>query len=727
MYNSTKYVKSKNDSYINQENNLNTSPESNLIVNPNISSEDLIKNLVLSESPSINLENSLNSSVINSNLTKFINIPKTFKTILDSVYSTNIENIKLITQITNYNKYIINLSGTSNFVAINSTTSDTNYLITLNNLNNNLTNITWKKILETIFTFIPDSDGNYILESDLHSNFAIDCLWIGTNNYKNNLIANNNFGADRISGSVDGSGGNSGYITFYYDITNKYLIAKNRYYYNFQAYINTGNVDPSKYSNNAYGGGSGHILDKNFPYSGYYIYYNTSLNILELSLTNKTNFNIYESPIDLNIPKDLNPNNISRVSNLSASILYKNNGVLLTGLKQITNQINSLTPKILPSYIDQIYTYDSKLNITNGANVDNAIYSALDKIFSSNNDIRYSKSKYLGFRQTLINNIISSNSIANAYLNSMCVYQIYFTNELDSKGVYHPFMIIANLSVPSGPTRFINVNRPPGDAINHFYNKISQNNYESSYVTRDALLQDFLTKIPMRDYGKAGTITTNGNKNKNVMKIIKTLKDEEPSGTKYSYDVYNYSSISSCGIACDGTEIYPTLNNVLQPSSTQAELTASGHHSGQGLGTHYHADSFQCGTNELNLYNKSDYVNQTHPPLIGFGFDGIALYGSYTIGYDTTTNNYKTIYNYMEGYDVPLDEYGAHTHGNYDYHYHAHSVGSKSIQSYVGNNNFTVPILLKGAWTGDCSSIPYFTELDRPSQDFNFVGKYQKK
>ena len=54
----------------------------------------------------------------------------------------------------------------------------------------------------------------------------------------------------------------------------------------------------------------------------------------------------------------------------------------------------------------------------------------------------------------------------------MCVYQVYFTNELDSNGVYHPFMVIANLSVPSGPTRFINVNRPPGDAINHFFNKI---------------------------------------------------------------------------------------------------------------------------------------------------------------------------------------------------------------------------------------------------------------
>ena len=704
----------------NSTNNTPNNTTNNTTSSSNTGNNSTTINTVNNSSITTGNENSLTSIVISSNLTKYINIPKTFKKILDTIYSTNIDNINLISNITNYNKYIINIDRTSDYIGINSTTSTKDYIITLNNLSKN---ITWKNVLETIFTFIQDIDGNYIIESDLHSNFAIDCIWISTSNYMNTLHGNNNFGTDRVSGSSDGSGGYSGYVTFSYDTVNKYIIAKNRYYYNYESYISTGDVDPSKYPNNAYGGGLGHILDKKFPYSGYYMYYNTLNSTLELSQTNKTIFNIYDSPIDLNIPKDLNPNNIRRVSNLGTSILNKSNGVLLTGLTQITNQINSLTPKIIPNYATQIYTYDSKLNVTNSNYVDNAVYTMLDYIYNTNSDIRYSKAKYLGFRQTLINNIISSNSVANAYLNSMCVYQVYFTNEKDSNGKYHPFMIIANLSVPSGPTRFINVNRPPGDAINHFYNTISENNYDVQYVTRDATIQDFLTKIPMRDYGTAGSITSNGNKNESIMKTIRTLKDDETEGSKYSYDVYNYSSISSCGIACDGAEIYPTLNNALQPSSTQSELTASGHHSGQGLGTHYHADSFQCGTNELNLYNKSDYINQTHPPLVGFGFDGIALFGSYTIGYDTSTNTHKTTYDSMEGYDIQLDEYGAHSHGNYGYHYHAHSVGSKTIQSYTGNDNFTVPILLKGAWAGNCSSIPNFIELDRPSQQSNYVGK----
>ena len=31
----------------------------------------------------------------------------------------------------------------------------------------------------------------------------------------------------------------------------------------------------------------------------------------------------------------------------------------------------------------------------------------------------------------------------------------------------------------------------------------------------------------------------------------------------------------------------------------------------------------------LNLYNIDDYSSNSHPPLIGFGYDGIALYGKY--------------------------------------------------------------------------------------------------
>lgn len=37
--------------------------------------------------------------------------------------------------------------------------------------------------------------------------------------------------------------------------------------------------------------------------------------------------------------------------------------------------------------------------------------------------------------------------------------------------------------------------------------------------------------------------------------------------------------------------------------------------------------------NGLSLYNQRDYAGQNHPPLLGFGFDGIALYGRYLPSY----------------------------------------------------------------------------------------------
>ena len=45
----------------------------------------------------------------------------------------------------------------------------------------------------------------------------------------------------------------------------------------------------------------------------------------------------------------------------------------------------------------------------------------------------------------------------------------------------------------------------------------------------------------------------------------------------------------------------------------------------------YHADTFNISNNEFSIYNNRDFSNVTHPPLIGFSYDGIALYGKYDL------------------------------------------------------------------------------------------------
>ena len=96
----------------------------------------------------------------------------------------------------------------------------------------------------------------------------------------------------------------------------------------------------------------------------------------------------------------------------------------------------------------------------------------------------------------------------------------------------------------------------------------------------------------------------------------------------------------------------------------------------------------------MNLYNLPDYVGHDHPPLIGFGLDGVALYGKYESSYPR-----------MDGVKSELDLFGGHEHDNYDYHYHAHPVESSELGS---RNKYTIHVLLRGAWAGKIGSIPDF-------------------
>jgi hypothetical protein len=232
-----------------------------------------------------------------------------------------------------------------------------------------------------------------------------------------------------------------------------------------------------------------------------------------------------------------------------------------------------------------------------------------------------------------------------------------------------------------------------------------------------------LSKIPMLDYGNVTDISQN-----TVLAYANLCYDSGYSPIP-PYDIYNYAMLAAAGIMIDGVVIFPVMNNALNTSQFQAEISAKGHHVGRSLsaGLHYHADGHAAHEDNIfNVYNTMDYVGRSHPPLIGFSFDGIALYGRYSSTYST-----------MDGYSTALDDYGGHSHDGYGYHYHCHDVEveetygathttlydySVVYQNTPTHIHYTEHVLLKGAYKGYIDQVPYFLQSGL-NQSTVFVGK----
>ena len=289
--------------------------------------------------------------------------------------------------------------------------------------------------------------------------------------------------------------------------------------------------------------------------------------------------------------------------------------------------------------------YETQFGDSDEASV--AASGALDAIEASltgqGATLRYSKDVYLTFRESLLSYEFGAVDMYNSVLGETTVENVYFTNAADDDGVYHPFMVIASHNAPAGPQFLIDVARPPGD-------NCCEGGYAEQNVTRNAVLEVKLVKIPLTDHGLVSTFTDND------LSSYGTLA-EDMGLTEEDWTIDNYTSLSSTGIAVDGVMIYPASNNVLVYATFSAEITESGIHVGRAMGFHYHADGHSFNGNGINLYNLSDYDGHTHPPIIGFVFDGIALFGKYESTYDS-----------MDGYDDVLDDYNGHTHGDYGYH-----------------------------------------------------------
>ena len=395
--------------------------------------------------------------------------------------------------------------------------------------------------------------------------------------------------------------------------------------------------------------------------------------------------------------EDMNPTSNDWQTNAFAAWPTKDGVVEVTSIAN--SSLNSLRDGTAGDNIDSSYREQF------GTSADaTAVASAyLDQIeaalTNAGESLRYPKELYLAARANFLSHTFGAIDEVNAELGESTVPFVYFTNAQDDSGVYHPFMVVGTRNGTGGPNFLIDVARPPGDG---------SGTYEESTITRNAFLTNGLYRVPMKDYGLITTLLDNDMSSYNNLALAAGIDTS-------LYDVYNYASYSVSGITLDGVKIYPSYNNTLYFTPMNGEITSTGVHVGQGMTLHFHSDGHSFNGNGINLYNIEDYVGKQHPPLIGFGLDGIAIYGKY-----------ETSYSSMDGYSVALDEYGGHEHDDYGYHYHAHAEDVSSTDKTGAVFNFTQHFMMVGAYKGNINSIPDFqnggTNQLKDSELAKYVG-----
>lgn len=591
--------------------------------------------------------------------------PLRFSSILDQSYTMPATLVQA-TSFTTLKKYMLKYTNGS-YLAI-----DTSFNLVLTSSTEK-----YKDVLPKIFGVVSDplfSLTSFRIDSDLDYLYSLDY-----STASGILKFSNNWGQAAVDSTY-------GYLRFEY-INNKLKVSGRQ-----------------KISDLSYN----HAIDTTFAASSFstsYVYYDSASQRFKLTASEASaaSFTLYNSPIHMDMPTDFNPYTIPYVGNNRVSIKkYVTPPEQKMTIADMDVKIRG-AGGVAPKYRGQV---DVSGYYSNGKS-DICGNEMLTSIFSTvgASNIRYDRAVYETFRNAALSTILGCNSIANGTKGQNTVPYVYYTLEI-SGGIYHPFMVIASYSISDKPNRLVDVCRPPSDGIN----------YATDAVTRDVTLLNYLTKIPMRNYGQVSTLTEN--------LITKSLQSDYAADPNNTPPIsiktpYNYASVSAIGIAIDGVVIYPTSNNTLHPAQVQAEIANTGIHIGKGMGLHYHADGHSANSNNMNLYNSNDYIGRRHPPLIGFGLDGIALYGQYDVSYSS-----------MHGYTTSLDQYGGHTHadGKYGYHYHAHTVHSSDLSGMgLVLKSGTVPdaneplatydlhVLMKGAWAGKINTIPFFWDGLEPS------------
>ena len=504
-------------------------------------------------------------------------------------------------------------------------------------------------LLRSIFQFVQVDTNQYAIYSTKHSNYALDVDTDGRS-----LILR-----DVRSLVAYETGADTTFLTFSTNASPTTLTANGRYQLNPAASIaeNTLTFDQMTWSNS-------------------FVVLNGA--DLELDDENGTSMKLYTAPIKLSIPTDFNPDGTARVPNSEYFDTKSSEG----------NNSDRVVRDINAAYAAQVEAM--------GSNADTliAVQIMLDEIdvtlAEQGSQTRYPQEFYLSVREGLLQRILQSAESVDGNLGDHTVPYVYFTNEIDSDGNNHPFMVVSTHGVPDSLAILGDVARPPGDGLD--------GKYEDQNVTRSFYMENFLLKFPMRDYGEVATLTEND---------LSTIGSLAADMKETNYDHHSYASTGSSALAIDGVVIYPSYNNRLDYSQSAAELSVRGMHSGRGLGVHYHADAHQAATlntetdTGLGLYNKDDYAGANHPPIIGIGFDGVAAYGFYL--HDDTTSH---------GVSTALDDFGGHEHQDYGYHYHAASSEQQSRK-----NSYSLHELgPSGAWSGRVNKVPEFQERIKRSK-----------
>jgi hypothetical protein len=572
--------------------------------------------------------------------------PATYATAIQTSYAAG--TLTSVSALTARSRYLISDSATqstsANYLQIGDTYSATSgYAVESGNITSSAT---YETYLRKLVQVVADSSGYYRLDPHLHPNNSID--FDSTDG--NKLKFRNNFGkASNLYG----------YVTFSYDSSTKLLQAKKRYKYSYTSTtLTTGTSHAVSYTE-----------DTAFTAAGYYVNLSGSVYKLVSAASSATPFYLYNSPLDLGVPEFLNPNKVAFVTNGPAAFLSKNTVAATEGTSgSIYRQVNATyRPQVLNPGTDT----------TTKTNADAMLASIKTTVEASGEKLRYAPAVYTAFRDAALSYKLVSDSISDGTPGQNLVPYVYFTNEKDTSGKYHPMMVVVNYGNQPSPNGLKDVPHPPASG---------SGSYAASLVTRFSNLENYVTTIPMKDYGVVTDVTENVfTKNLWIDRTTASLKA----------DVYTYADSADNGLLIDGSVMFPAYNNTLVPSHLFGELTASGCHVGQGGGgPHCHFDGYQSGLS-LGVYADADYVGKTHPPLIGFGYDGIALFGKYRSS-DTS----------MLGYSTALDNFGAHNHDGIGYHYHAHQVTNHKPE--LLSTTSTLNVLMKGAYIGKTNSVPFF-------------------
>lgn len=533
--------------------------------------------------------------------------------------------------VANLTRFSIGVEGTSDLIAVSDTATAVNEALTTELAMTTSTSEKTDRLLRAMFKFV-EVEAGFRIMSTKHPMYGLDAR-----------------GSDLVLADIRSVSrpANAGYLVFTVEGSGaaRTLMASKRHVWSANAFVEDATWTPQSVG----------IVAGN----------------LVLSDT-AASFTLYDPPINLDIPSDLNPDNVGRVSN--PEFLARDEG---------PNRLDALT--VTAPYTAQVAARgpDEATAAAAAAMLD-VIKSDLEAEGAS---MRYPAEFYLTWREGMLARALVSAGTFDGSVGQRSVPLVYFTNETTPDGTHHPFMVIATYGLPDTLSLFWDIPRPPGDGLG--------GGYANESVTRIVVSEKHLIKIPLRDYGLVSSLTENT--------MIGSLAGDV--GVT-QYDHHNYASVSATGVAIDGVVVYPSYNNRLKFAQAEAELSTHGMHAGRGLDAHYHSDAHSASGDGLNLYNASDYVGHTHPPLISMGFDGVAGYGIYKKG-DTSS----------DGWDVALDEYAGHRHGAYGYHYHSLSSTETSNAGVSYTTHMFPP---RGAWSGKINDIPAFWDNNRP--DYNNAG-----